>query len=46
MSDARWTIHPLQEALKEEARRQGLWNLWVPAGEPKLPKPVSARVLD
>ncbi|KAL4449032.1 hypothetical protein ABPG77_007749 [Micractinium sp. CCAP 211/92] len=30
-SDQRWTIHPVQERLKEEAKRQGLWNLWLPA---------------
>lgn len=30
-TDARWTIHPLQEQLKQEARRQGLWNCWLPA---------------
>jgi hypothetical protein len=32
ISDARWSIHPVQEQLKEEAKRQGLWNLWLPAG--------------
>lgn len=31
-SDQRWTIHPAQEQLKEEAKRQGLWNLWISAG--------------
>ena len=30
-SDARWSVHPLQEQLKEAARAQGLWNLWLPA---------------
>ena len=32
MSDQRWIIHPVQERLKAEAKRQGLWNLWLPAG--------------
>ncbi|EFN52386.1 hypothetical protein CHLNCDRAFT_138837 [Chlorella variabilis] len=31
MSDQRWIIHPVQERLKAEAKRQGLWNLWLPA---------------
>lgn len=30
-SDQRWTPHPCLEGLKAEARRQGLWNLWIPA---------------
>jgi len=29
----RWTIHPLNEQLKAKARRAGLWNLWISAGE-------------
>ena len=30
-SDARWTIHPLHEQLKREAKDVGLWNLWISA---------------
>lgn len=30
----KWRIHPTVEALKEKARSQGLWNLFVP--DPKL----------
>lgn len=29
-SDKRWTIHPAEETLKEMAKDQGLWNLWIP----------------
>ncbi|XP_010921618.2 probable acyl-CoA dehydrogenase IBR3 [Elaeis guineensis] len=29
-STARWTIHPQEEKLKELAKREGLWNLWIP----------------
>lgn len=29
-SNERWTIHPKEEELKELARREGLWNLWIP----------------
>jgi len=30
-SDKRWTIHPLLEQLKAEAKAAGLWNFWIPA---------------
>lgn len=29
-SNLRWTIHPEEETLKELAKREGLWNLWIP----------------
>ncbi|KAL8105372.1 hypothetical protein AgCh_029243 [Apium graveolens] len=30
-SSMRWTVHPEEERLKEIAKKQGLWNLWLPA---------------
>uniref|UniRef100_A0A7N0U8S9 Aminoglycoside phosphotransferase domain-containing protein n=1 Tax=Kalanchoe fedtschenkoi TaxID=63787 RepID=A0A7N0U8S9_KALFE len=29
-SDSRWTVHPDEEKLQDMARREGLWNLFVP----------------
>ncbi|CAA3030184.1 probable acyl- dehydrogenase IBR3 [Olea europaea subsp. europaea] len=29
-STNRWTVHPKEEKLKELAKREGLWNLWIP----------------
>ncbi|KAI4317550.1 hypothetical protein L6164_025413 [Bauhinia variegata] len=29
-SESRWTVHPEEEKLKELAKKEGLWNLWIP----------------
>ncbi|GAV64160.1 Acyl-CoA_dh_1 domain-containing protein/APH domain-containing protein/Acyl-CoA_dh_M domain-containing protein/Acyl-CoA_dh_N domain-containing protein [Cephalotus follicularis] len=29
-STSRWTIHPEEEKLKDLAKKEGLWNLWIP----------------
>jgi hypothetical protein len=29
-SSSRWTPHPEEEKLKELAKKEGLWNLWIP----------------
>lgn len=29
-STLRWTVHPEEERLKELAKKEGLWNLWLP----------------
>lgn len=30
LSESRWTVHPEEESLKELAKKEGLWNLWIP----------------
>ncbi|GMH28403.1 hypothetical protein Nepgr_030246 [Nepenthes gracilis] len=29
-SSSRWTVHPAEQNLKELAKKEGLWNLWIP----------------
>ncbi|KAK8585842.1 hypothetical protein V6N13_050812 [Hibiscus sabdariffa] len=29
-SDLRWTVHPEEERLKVLAKKEGLWNIWIP----------------
>ncbi|CAM8893510.1 unnamed protein product [Rhodiola kirilowii] len=29
-SDSRWTVHPYEEKLQEMAKREGLWNMFIP----------------
>lgn len=30
-SSSRWSVHPEEQKLKEMAKREGLWNLWIPS---------------
>ncbi|GER27674.1 acyl-CoA dehydrogenase-related [Striga asiatica] len=30
LSSKRWSIHPEEERLKDLAKKEGLWNLWIP----------------
>ncbi|XP_047315560.1 probable acyl-CoA dehydrogenase IBR3 [Impatiens glandulifera] len=37
-SDKRWTVHPEEERLKELARKEGIWNLFIPVDSARRAK--------